>query len=94
MEKNSTKPLVFGILALVLCESGILGIIFGAIAISNAKKYAAANGGVLDGKAKTGKILGTLGLVFGIISLVVIVIASIVTAVGGAALNQLELQLK
>ena len=93
MEKNSTKPLVFGILALALCETGILGIIFGAIATSNAKKFAAANGGVLDGKAKTGKILGTLGLVFGIISLVGIVIYAIVFAIyGGAVLSQIQLQ--
>ena len=93
MEKNSTKPLVFGILAFALSGSAIFGIIFGAIAISNAKKFAAANGGVLDGKAKTGKILGTLGLVFGIIALVVYVIYAIVGAIyGGAVLSQLQLQ--
>ena len=64
-----------------------MGIIFGAIASSNAKKYAAANNGVVDGKAKVGKILGTLGLVFGIIALVVYIILAIVGAVAGTALN-------
>ena len=83
----STKTLVFGILSIALGGSAILGIIFGAIASSNAKKYAAANNGVVDGKAKVGKILGTLGLVFGIIALVVYIILAIVGAVAGTALN-------
>ena len=69
-EKLSTQSLVFGILSLVLSEGGILGIIFGAIGKAKAKAFAEQNGGVLTGKAKVGKILSTLGLVFGIITLV------------------------
>ena len=80
---SSTPALVFGILSLAFSESGLLAIIFGAIARSKAKNYLAANG-VLDGKAKAGKILGTIGLVFGIISLVVVVIF-IFAVIAGAA---------
>ena len=74
---SSTPALVFGILALALCDTGILGIIFGAIARSKASQYLAAYG-VYDGKAKTGRVLGTIGLVLGIISLVIYVFAVIV----------------
>ena len=69
-EKLSTQSLVFGILSLVATSTGLLGVIFGAIGKSKAKAFAAANDGVLVGKAKAGKILSTLGLVFGIIALV------------------------
>lgn len=80
MEKNklATQSLVFGILSLVLTECGILGIIFGAIGKAKAKAFAAQNDGVVTGKAKVGKILSTLGLVFGIICLVCVVIIAIV----------------
>lgn len=73
MEKNgiATRTLVFGIIALALSECGIFGIIFGAIALSQAKKYAAANDGVLDGKAKVGRILGLIGLIVGIVMTVI-----------------------
>lgn len=69
-EKLSKQSLIFGIISLVLCDTGILGIIFGAIGKGKAKAFAAQNEGVLTGKAKIGKILSTLGVVFGIICLV------------------------
>ena len=89
-QKNSLslKTMIFGIISIAVGGSGLLGIIFGAIALGNAKKYAAENNGVVDGKAKVGKILGTLGLVFGIIALVAYVIyfiVMIVAMIGGGA---------
>ena len=83
-EKLSTQSLVFGIISLVLAEGGILGIIFGAIGKAKAKAFAEQNGGVVTGKAKVGKILSTLGLVFGIIMTVFWVIYVILIAVGAA----------
>lgn len=76
-EKLSTQSLVFGILSLVFTELSILGIIFGAVGKSKAKKFAELNEGVVTGKAKVGKILSTLGLVFSIICLVCVVIIAI-----------------
>lgn len=73
-DKLSTQALTFGILSLVFVELSILGIIFGAIGKAKAKAFAAENDGVLTGKAKVGKILATLGLVFSIICLVCFVI--------------------
>ncbi len=46
----------------------ILGIVFGAIAIKNGKKFPD------DKKCKTGKILGTIGLIFSILGLVTMVL--------------------
>lgn len=88
-EKLSKQSLIFGILGLVFCESSILGIIFSAIGLAKAKKYAAENG-QLEGKAKTGKILATLGLVFSIICLVIYIIVIIVSACAGKALKQYQ----
>ena len=81
-QPNSTPILVFGILSLVF--TSILGIIFGAIAKSKAKAWVAA-GNPLTGKAKVGKILGTIGLAVGI---VVTVAYGIVLAVYGPAVFQ------
>ena len=67
---NSVKTLVFGILALALSWLGITGLIFGIAAIKQAGIYAQNHYGALNGKAKTGKILGILGL---IVSCIVIV---------------------
>ena len=86
-DKLSSGSLTFGILGLVFCGSGILGLIFSAIGLSKAKKYA-AEVGALEGKAKTGKILATLGLVFSIIALIIWIIFSIVSACAGNALKQ------
>ena len=77
MEDNSTKTMVFGIIAIALCETGIGGIIFGAIALSEAKKYAAAHDGVVSGKAKVGKILGTVGLIVDRIGLRIFIPAAV-----------------
>ena len=63
---SSKRALVFGILALALSDTGILGIVFGTRAISRSTEYLAAYG-VYDGKAKTGRVLGTIGLVRGMI---------------------------
>ena len=89
-EKLSQQSLIFGILGLVFCESGILGLIFSIIGLSKAKKLAAENGGQLEGKAKTGKILSTLGLVFSIIGLVCVIIIAAVASCAGNALQQYQ----
>ncbi len=70
MDVSPSKVLTFGIVALATCETGILGIVFGALARKNAQAYIAAYG-TSTGQVRTGNILGTFGLVFGIIMTVV-----------------------
>jgi len=77
----ATRALVFGILALALCEGVIPGIIFGILSQKQAKAFTDANNGVLCGKAKVGRILGKVGLILSIVSAVCYVII----AVSGAA---------
>ncbi|MBQ9680128.1 MAG: zinc-ribbon domain-containing protein [Ruminococcus sp.] len=86
VERSMSKSvLVFGILAISFAfipYVNFLGIIFGAIALSKAKKYA-ASGYVLSGRAKTGKILGLVGLIAGIVCTLfwmIIIIAVIIGA--------------
>lgn len=86
---NSTPILITGILALALCWTGIGGLICAIICMNKVKQFQAA-GGVLAGKAKVGKILGTLGLVFSILYMVfwvIYFIVVIVAAIGGALNN-------
>ncbi len=86
---NATPILITGILALALCETGIGGLICAIICMSKVKKYQAA-GGVIAGKAKVGKILGTLGLVFSILWIVgycIYFIALLILAASGALSN-------
>ncbi len=91
-EKLSTQSMIFGIISLVLSSGGILGIIFGAIGKAKAKAFAAQNEGIVTGKAKVGKILSTLGLVFGIVMTVLWVVYIIVVAAAAAngALNNIN----
>ena len=66
---SSAPILVFGILGLAFACTfyfSFLGIIFGAIAGKKASTYV-AQGGVLAGKAKVGKILGKIGLIISIV---------------------------
>ena len=61
----------------------LLGIIFGAIAISLAKKAKP----IASGKAKTGKVFGTLGLIFSIVLLVLkVLFVILMLCLGGTAL--------
>lgn len=72
---ETTPILVLGILSLVF--GSIVGIILGAIGRNKARAYVNA-GGELSGKAKVGNILSKLGIIFGIIELVFIVIYAII----------------
>ncbi len=85
MNVTPTQVLIWGIVAVATCESGILGIIFGIIGKNKAKAYVAANGQT-TGQVKTGSILSTVGLVIGIIMTVVWVI-TIIAIIAGAALS-------
>lgn len=79
--------LVFGILAIAFASSfylSFLGIIFGAIAAGKVKAYT-AQGGVIAGKAKVGRILGKVGLILGIVLSVILVIYIIIVAVAAAS---------
>ena len=72
---ETTPILVLGILSLVF--GSLVGIILGAIGRNKARAYVNA-GGELSGKAKVGSILSKLGIIFGIIELVLIVIYAII----------------
>ena len=74
---SPSQILAFGIIS--LCASilvgwtvifGILAIVFGALAMSWAKKFMMANPTVDNGSVKAGRITGIIGLIFGIIDVV------------------------
>ena len=88
---SPSQIMVFGIVA--LCASilvgwtvifGILAIVFGALAMSWAKKFMMANPTVDNGSVKSGRITGIIGLIFGIIDVVGGLIAWL--AIGCAAI--------
>ena len=85
--QNTTPILILGILAVALNSipyvGWIGGIICAILCSKKVKEYLAA-GGALAGKAKVGKILGTVGLILSIVSAVawgLAVIASIASAI-------------
>ena len=68
-DELASSVLKFGILGLVFSMLiPLLGIIFSSIAMSKAKNYALTY--PLEGKAKTGKILGIIGLILSIVMMV------------------------
>ncbi|MGN0453503.1 MAG: hypothetical protein ACI4GZ_06890 [Ruminococcus sp.] len=84
---NSMKTMIFGIIGLVLAESGIAGLIFSILSLKEAKKYQ-ANFGQLTGKAKVGKILGNIGLIVSIIMIAfwaIYILVVIIAAIAAAA---------
>ena len=79
---SPTSVLVMGIIAIALALAwvpfvSIAGIVLGAIAMSKANRYY-AEGGLQSGQVKTGKILGTIGMIGGIVMTVIYLIALIV----------------
>ena len=68
---SSNKCLIFGILSLALTGvSSIVGFILALVGLKQVDKYAALNGGIVDGKAKVGKILSTVGIPVNIVSFI------------------------
>lgn len=73
---NSTLILIFGILSIIgCCCYGLVGVIFGIIALVMAKRATAiynANPELYTGynNVKTGKILAIIGLVLSVLSLI------------------------
>ncbi len=65
---SPTGVLVFGILS--LCLSTVPGFIFGILAMVKGKRYY-AEGGVPDGKVKAGKIMGTVGWILSLVTLLI-----------------------
>ena len=86
---NTTPILILGILALVLCETVIGGIICAILCKKKVKEYVAA-GGQIAGKVKVGNILATVGLIFSIIYIVVWIVCIIVGIAGVAASGALS----
>ncbi len=81
---SASSVLVKGIVALACALSfygSIVGIVFGCLAGSAAKRFMNANGGQLFGQAKIGRILGKVGLILGIVMTVFFVIFIIVELV-------------
>ena len=79
----SKQILIFGILGISFACTyylSFLGIIFGAIALSKAKAYGNA-GYALTGRAKTGRILGMVGLILGIVLVAILVIVIIIAII-------------
>lgn len=77
--------LVWGLLGVIFADTAILsllGLIFSIVGLSKANRYA-ANGYVLTGKDKAGKILSIIGLVLSIVVMVALVIA-VIAGVGVA----------
>ena len=69
-DQLASSVLKFGILGLVFSMLiPLLGIIFSSIAMSKAKNYALNY--PLEGKAKTGRILGIVGLILSIVTMVI-----------------------
>lgn len=77
---NSTGALVLGILGLVFSESGLIGLILSIIGYVKSNKFMIING-KHDGKSKTGKILSLIGIIFSIISTVIIIAVGALVAV-------------
>ncbi len=77
----ATNSLVMGILGLCLCFVPILGIIFSKKGMKKASEYNSM-ATAPSGKAKTGKILGTIGLVFSIIYTICFIIGIIIGILG------------
>lgn len=69
----------FGLLAVIFCGSGLLGLIFAIIAKKKIKNYVAA-GGQLTGRAKAGSIMATIGLIVSIVMTVIWLIYIIIFA--------------
>lgn len=76
---NSTLILVFGIISIVTCCCyGILGLIFGIIALvlaNKATKLYAENPDMYDGikNVKTGKILAIIGIILNVLFIIYII---------------------
>ena len=69
---SHTKALVFGILGLAFCETGILGLIFSIIGLSKANNYI-RNFGNVSNQVRIGKRLSIAGLIVSIVMIVLVI---------------------
>ena len=90
-KESGKSVLTWGIVAAVLCETGLLGLIFAIIAKSKVKKHLRA-GYPLNGQAKAGKICANIALPVSIVMMVIILayifIFAAILAAGGAASSE------
>lgn len=68
LKSRAKKSVIFGVLGLVF--GFIIGLILAFIGKVQVKKYALLNGGIIDGKAKVGNTLCTIGVLYGILTCV------------------------
>lgn len=68
IESTAKKSLIFGIISVAI--PSLIGLIFAIIGRGQAKKHAELNGGSFTAVAKVGKILSTVGIPLGILSIV------------------------
>ena len=69
---SHTKALVFAILGLAFCETGILGLIFSIIGLSKANNYI-RNFGNVSNQVRIGKRLSIAGLIVSIVMIVLVI---------------------
>ncbi|MBR0351633.1 MAG: hypothetical protein IJH53_00305 [Oscillospiraceae bacterium] len=82
MDVKPSTVLTMGILAVVTCGWGILGIIFGAIGKNKARAYVDAYGQT-TGQVKAGSIMSKIGFIVGIVMTVIWVIYIIAIVASG-----------
>lgn len=80
-ESCAKKSLVLGIISLAI--GSVPGFILALVGKNQVKKYEYLNGGVVNGKAKVGKILTTIGIPYGILTFVyhIITIVGVIASV-------------
>ena len=66
IKSRAKKSLVYGVLSLVF--GFLIGLILALVGKGQVKKYALLNGGVIDGKAKAGNTICTIGILYSLLT--------------------------